>query len=157
MSHNIALSGIIIRDLDLLAAVVKDLSKGRARLVKNQNTFRTYRGQDPSCDHAIVLSDLSYDIGIKRQKDGTFSLVADFSMIAMQSPFLARGQDPRSIYTSTAFRSDYDQAYARMATGALMQEYAIRVAEEQAAVLGRTTQRVEGKNGTIALEVMERA
>lgn len=156
MSHNIALSGARITDLSLLANIVKDLTRGTCRLVKGQTTFRTYPGQSNVCDHCIVIGNGQYDIGLKRQKDGSYSLIGDFSMMANTSPFAARGQNLFQMFqTVQDARQNYDQACARYATGALMQEYALRTAEEQAAILGRKVERVPGKNGTITLEIVE--
>lgn len=142
--------------MSLLEAAIKAVSGGRAKLVKNQKTFRTYTGQDTACDHAIVIEGQQYDIGIKRNTDGTFGLVADFTMMSQTSPFKARGQQLMSLYSPGRSFDTYGQDVARFATGALLQEYALIVAEEQAAILGRTANRVTGKNGAIALEISER-
>jgi len=146
--------------LGLLEAAVKTVSGGRAKFVKNQKTFRTYTGQDTACDHAIIIEGQPYDIGIKRNADGTFGLIADFTMMFNTSPFKARDQQLTSLYSLYSSESSfntYEQNVSRFATGALLQEYALMVAEEQAAILGRMTNRVAGKNGSIALEIMERA
>lgn len=104
-----------------------------------------------------MINGQQYDIGIKRNADGTFGLVADFTMMSQTSPFKARGQQLMSLYSPGRSFETYGQDAARFATGALLQEYALMVAEEQAAILGRMTSRVAGKNGSIALEIMERA
>lgn len=163
MSHNVQLSGVRITDLDLLAQIVKDLTKGNCVLHRNRKTFRTYPGQSNQCDHCIEIKNGSYDIGIVKNKDGTFGLLADFTMLASTSPFAAKVAQ-RPMYNFGMFsggaapttREDYDQLSAKYATGSLMQEYVLRQAEEQAAILGRSTQRVTGKNGTVSLEIMER-
>lgn len=157
MSHNIALSGARITNLDILSDAVKAITNGKARLVRNQKTFRTYPGQDPACDHCIHIDSTQYDIGIRKQADGSWGLVADFSLLVHNSPFLARDHTMQQLrQLALQGRSNFDQECARYATGALMQEYILRTAEEQAAILGRTTQRVTGKNGAIALEIMEK-
>lgn len=153
MSHNIALSGVRITDLKELADVVRVVGQGQARFMPNQKTFRTYQGQSPVCDHAIVLAGSNYDIGLRRESDGSYSLLADFTMIAHGSPFRARGVDYHQFLRSA---TNYDQAAAQFATGALQQEYALRKAEEQAAKMGRRATRIPGKNGSITLEIMER-
>lgn len=157
MSHNIALAGVRISNLDILAEAVSKLTNNACRLVKGQKNFRTYQGQPTNCDHAIVVAGSSYDIGIRAEKDGTFSLVADFTMMAGQSPFSPKHLSYGDFLTQNrSDRTNYDQAAGKYAVGALMQEYILIQAEDKASRLGRRTQRVPGKNGTVALEIVER-
>lgn len=151
------MSGARITDLNILAEAVKAVTKGKARLVRNQKQFRTYPGQDSRCDHCIHIDGVNYDIGIRKQADGSWGLIADFSLLVHNSPFLAKGHTLQQLHQlAMSSRGSYDQECARFATGALMQEYILQTAEEQAAILGRTTQRVTGKNGAVALEIVER-
>lgn len=156
MSHNVQLSGVRIDDLDLLASVIRDVSKGKAQLMKGARTFRTYSGQPNQCNHSIHIKDSRYDIGLVGNKSDGFSMLADFSMLLHASPFLAKGFKRENLMMiGSSARANFDQECAKWATGALMQEYVLRQAEEQAGRLGRRVQRIEGKNGMIALEVME--
>lgn len=138
MSHNIVLTGVRYDDLKLLADVVKDLSKGRAKFERNQTTFRTYPGQPTNCDHRITMPG-SHDIGLRRNKEGSYDMI--FDPFGMDRVFEAQG----GAYV-----------YGESAIGALAQEYVLRAAEIRAAQQGYTTQRIAGKNGNVSLEIMVR-
>ncbi len=129
MSHNIRLSGVKFTDLVSLGNVIKDVSKGQARLEAEQKTFRTYRGQDPSCDAAIVLPGY-YDIGLKRTGDG-YEPIMESALMYGGSILGVQGSP----------------------LGLVQQEFALREAEYEAAQRGYTASREEGKNGRITLRI----
>ena len=137
MSHNIKLSGVRYDDLRLLEDVVKDVSKGAARLVRNQKTFRTYAGQPNTCDHCIAMPG-RHDIGLVRNQSGAYDMV--FDPYCLDRVFFAN----QTGYTAQHY------------VGALAQEYLLRAAEIKAAQGGFSTQRVPAKNGSVSL-VMEKA
>jgi hypothetical protein len=139
MSHNIVLSKVRYDDLKLLEQVVHDLSNGKARLVRNQTRFRTFKGQPDDCDHCIVMPG-PHDIGLRRRNDGGYDLV--FDPYAMDMVFAAR-----------SVHNGYNE---NIYVGALAQEYLLRAAEIKAAQSGFGTQRIKHDNGSVSL-VMERA
>lgn len=133
MSHNITMDGVQIRDLNTLGQVVKELSCGQATLDQTATYFRTYRGQPDKCDAAIKMPG-KHDIGLKKNADGSYTPVFD----------------PYNM--SPIFRADA-APYGEGHIGKLMQEYALREAEYEAAQQGYSTQRIPAENGTITLEL----
>ena len=134
MSHNIVVKGVRIKDTDLLAKIVTEMSKGAASLDMTAKLFRTERmlgGTNP-CDGTINLPG-SYDIGLHKTGD-SFSLTF-----------------PPGISRVLAGQSRSNPI------GGAMQEYALREAEYAAAQDGRETNRIAGKNGTVTLEVIQAA
>lgn len=139
MSHNVVLKGVKITDLNTLKTALDNLgvaSKG-VTLDRDAKTFRTYPGQSNVCD-AMIKMPGRYDIGLRYDKESqSYSMVADFSMMhdtALQHEF-STGHNPE------------------VKVSALVQEYGLLTAEYQAAMLGRTTQRVRGDKGMVALEI----
>src|SRR6266700_2776154 len=72
MSH-VLTGSIRILSIDALKAAAKDLG---AVLVENKKTFNAYYGGE-QCEHAIQLPGVNYEIGLRKQKDGSFSLAWD--------------------------------------------------------------------------------
>ena len=130
MSHNIILSKVKFKDLTVLGQVASDLSNGKCILDATAKEFRTYYNQDPKCDGMIKM-DGAFDIGLKKTTDG-YVPVADFSMMRNSNPFSAGGND----------------------VGKLQQEYILREAEYTAAQNGMTSERIQGKNGKVTLELV---
>jgi len=131
MSHNIKLSGVKIRDLDVLATVAMEISGGKAVLDKSATKFRTYHGQPNQCQAAIVLPG-KHDVGLIRNNDGSYSPMFD--------PYTM----------DTCLRG----AFATNHIGGLLQEYALREAEYEAAQRGMSSQRIEGEKGMVTLELV---
>lgn len=127
MSHNIILANVKFTDLTMLGNVVTELSKGLAELKLNQKTFRTYRGQDGSCDHMIQMPG-RHDIGLKANSGGFSPVFDPYTM----DPVFKGG---------TNF------------IGKLQQEVVLRQAEYEAAQNGYSTERVSGANGDVTLEI----
>lgn len=46
--------------------------------MEGQKQFVYYQGQKHKCDHAIRVPGATYEIGVVKQKDGTFGLETDF-------------------------------------------------------------------------------
>jgi hypothetical protein len=65
-----------VRDLDLLELACGDC---RLELRRDQKTFKTYGGQKRKCDAAVVnpRSRRSYEIGLKREPTGIYSMHLD--------------------------------------------------------------------------------
>jgi hypothetical protein len=135
VSHNIVLTGVRYDDLRLLGEVVKDLSKGKATLKRDQKNFRTYSGQPTNCDHCIAMPG-RHDIGLRRNKEGSYDMI--FDPYGMDNVFQAKGGK---------------YIYGESAIGAVAQEYVLRAAEIRAAQQGYTTNRIPGKDGNISLEI----
>jgi hypothetical protein len=130
MSHNVTLSDVKLKDMNLLGNIVRDMSQGQAKLVNPASNFRTYRGQPTGCDAKIVMPG-KHDVGLKRNSDGSFSPV--FDPYAMTPVFRAPG--------------------GQNMIGGLLREYALQEAEYEAAQRGFSAQRVEGEKGVITLEL----
>jgi len=134
MSHNVTMSGVKIKDLNAFGQVVRDLSKGEAKLVNPASNFRTYRGQDTTCDAKIEMPG-KHDVGLKKNADGSYTPVFD--------PYAM----------SPIFKNPHGDS-AKSYIGLLMQEYTLREAEYQAARNGYTPNRVQGANGVTTLELV---
>lgn len=130
MSHNITLSDVKIKDMNLLGNIVADMSHGQAQLVNPAANFRTYRGQPTHCDAKITMPG-KHDVGLKRNSDGSYTPV--FDPYAMTPIFRAKGGNNM--------------------IGGLLREYALQEAEYEAAQRGFTATRVEGAKGVITLEL----
>lgn len=129
MSHNITMKGVRFTDLDLLGNIVANLSQGAANLVRDQKTFRTYAGQSTTCDHCIKMPG-KHDIGLVADKEGGYTLKFDpYNM----SPIFSAGHER---------------------IGKLVQEYALQNAEIAAAQNGWQTERKQGANNSVVLEVV---
>lgn len=128
MSHNIRLSGVKFTDLKSLGQIVAHVSQGQASLEPQATTFRTYRGQDPSCNGRIVLPG-PYDIGLKRVEGGYEPIMESALMVG--TVLGPRGAP----------------------LGLVQQEYALREAEYEAAQRGYTTERIAGDQGKITLRI----
>jgi hypothetical protein len=88
MSH-VAECKAELKNLDVIEAAAKRLG---GRLVRGQKTYKWFGqwvGDTPmpkgmtkadlgKCDHAIVFPDASYEVGVRVQSDGTFSLAWDW-------------------------------------------------------------------------------
>jgi hypothetical protein len=139
MSHNIIMDKVRIRNLTLLGQIAHELSKGAGKLNVNATTFVTYPGQPNKCDAAIEHTggdgriNRNYGIGLVRQKDGAYTLVAD----------------PYGLPDYYANKQAYNQPL-----GKLLQEYTLREAEYQAAQMGYTSRRLAGDKGTVTLELV---
>lgn len=130
MSHNITLSDVRIKDMNLLGNIVHSMSKGEAKLVNPATDFRTYRGQPTECDAKIAMPG-KHDVGLKKNTDGTYTPVFDpYSM----TPVFRAPQGHNMI-------------------GGLLREYALQEAEYEAAQRGFTAERVESEKGVITLEL----
>lgn len=139
MSHNITMDKVRIRNLNLLGQIAGELSKGAGKLNVNAKTFATYPGQPNKCDAAIEHTggdgrfNRNYGIGLLKQKDGSYTLVAD----------------PYGLPDYYMAREAYNQPL-----GKLLQEYTLREAEYQAAQMGYTTRRMAGEKGAVTLELV---
>ena len=132
MSHNVTMSNVQIKDLQLFGNIAQTMSAGAAHLDVHAKTFRTYRGQPTDCDAKISMPG-AHDIGLKRNADGNYVPVFDpYNMAPI-------------------FRA----AQGRNYIGALLREYAMQEAEITAAQQGMTTTRLPGKNGTEILEIVQ--
>lgn len=135
MSHNIVMKDVRLKDMAMLASVVRDMSQGRATLDMNLKSFRTERmlGGSGECDACIKMPG-EMDIGLILDGNA-YSPV--FGAMGMNQIFRARN--------------------GRSPIGGLLQEYALREAEYEAAQQGYDATRVEQPNGTITLELVEAA
>lgn len=131
MSHNVKLTNVKFTDLNSLAAVISEVSQGKATLDVNQKTFRTYRGQSNVCDACIKLQG-SYDIGLKL-KDGYYEPIMESALIYAGTDVGVRGAP----------------------LGLVQQEYALREAEYEAAQRGFSTSREIHDDGRITLSCVE--
>lgn len=132
MSHNITLKGVNFKDLTMLGNVVSDLSNGQASLTKEASTFRTYRGQPNKCNARINLPG-PHDIGLTQNQNGSYTPVFDPYQMSRVFAHPAHPGSP---------------------IGLLQQEYALREAEYEAAQQGYSSERIEGDNGMVTLEIL---
>jgi hypothetical protein len=73
MSHmNVYRSALF--NLDAVAEACRRLG---LTFVPNQTQARFYREQQEPCDHAILIPNSRYEVGLRRQEDGSYALVMD--------------------------------------------------------------------------------
>lgn len=153
MSHNVEIKGTKITDLDALSAAIDELAREgvHIRFDKNAKQFRTYMGQDPSCDAAIVMGTGSHDIGLKKQADGSYGIV--FDPYAFSHELRVDGGAENFQPDEPHGTRHWDQESATNAIGKLIQRYNVVKVERESAMVGNATQRVAGKNGVVELEI----
>jgi len=106
-------------------------------------TARFYFGHSQPCDYVIKLPG-RYDLGFKKQADGTYAFVADEELIGGKSGTdgFGRGDQGRKILGEDCRR--------------LKQEYAFCVMQAEARRKGRTIQRQNLPNGSIRVTMTGR-
>ena len=79
MSHTTTLKNVAIRDVRAMRSAAEELAASgiNCRLVENESPRMYYPGQQEQCEYVLKLEDGSYDVGFKKQKDGTFAPVLD--------------------------------------------------------------------------------
>jgi|ERR1043166_211178 hypothetical protein len=112
-----------IRDIDALRLACKELE---LPLLQN-DTARGWNQTTVKGDYVILLKG-EYDIALQRQPDGSYSLVADFTMLPPDA-----GVGPKG--------------------GKLLQLYAVHKAMKEARKRGHLVRRAQQQNGAIKLIV----
>lgn len=130
MSHNITLTNVRLKDMNLLGNIVKEMSNNTAALDMTATYFRTYKGQPTGCNGRITMPG-KHDVGLKRNTDGSYTPVFD--------PYAM----------SDIFKAPNGHNYI----GGLLREYAMQEAEYEAAQRGFTSKRVPGDKGVVTLEL----
>jgi hypothetical protein len=84
MSHTTTINSVVIRDADALRRAVAELqNKGvQCSLLENAKPRMYYSHQEGVCEFVVRLDNAryngkNYDIGLKKQADGTYSAVFD--------------------------------------------------------------------------------
>lgn len=140
MSHNVLIANVKITSLDALRRAISELQQQGINVsLLEQNRFRTYRGQDPTCDLCISLPDGRYDVGLKLQADGSYVPVCDASGMPQNGTGISCAWQQGDVYAS----------YDRRAIGKLMQHYAVCVAEDSLQLSGYVSTREIGADGNI--------
>lgn len=143
MSHNTLIKDVKITDLDALDTAIAELQKEGVSISfdREATNFRTWRGQPDKCEGAIRLPGEQFDIGLRREADGSYVPVFDH--------MLDRNQAIACAYTPGERRSD------RHTIGKLMQRYTVVKAEKEAALQGHmVTSRVyDAATGEISITV----
>lgn len=79
MSH-IAKVSLEIKDLDAFA---RACTRCGVEFLRDVSEFRYYRGKKAPCEHAVRVNSQAYEMGLRREAKGGWSLVADFYMGGM--------------------------------------------------------------------------
>jgi len=145
MSHNTLVANVKITDMDALARAVAELvSEGKnVTLRTTAGTFRTYPGQDSRCDAMIGLPNEAFDIGLRKQADGSYTPVFDH--------MLDRNKTVACEFTPGERRGD------RHTIGSLMQRYTVCKAEKEAALAGHMIVRREKNEQTGEISILVEA
>jgi hypothetical protein len=112
-----------IKDIDALRLACTELE---LPLLQN-DTARGYNQTSVRGDYVILLKG-DYDIALQRQSDGSYSMVADFTMLAPDAGIGPKG-------------------------GKLLQLYAVHKAIKEARKRGHLVRRAQQQNGAIKLIV----
>lgn len=146
MSH-IATVSCKIMDLAALKEAAKELG---GIFVENQKTYKWYgrsMGDAPlpagmtvkdlgKCTHAIKLPGVNYEVGVVKQKDGSYTLAYDYFTYA------PNGHDGGKLLEKFGPKLD-----------TLTMLYSVHVATMQARARGWSVARQPGKNGAVNLMV----
>lgn len=149
MSHNVALKGTKLKDLTALRIACDELAKegAKIRFDETAKTFRTYHGEDPKCDAAIIMGNGTLDIGLRKTADGSYEPVFDpygFSADLSVDGKAVNFNEPKAASGRARYgNADYDEQYARSRIGKLLQRYGVVVTERMAAKSGKTYSRVK--------------
>ena len=79
MSHTTELNAVPIKDVEALRnAVARLQSEGvSCELMESARPRMYYREQEEPCDFVLKLHDASYDVGFRKQQDGSYSPIFD--------------------------------------------------------------------------------
>lgn len=148
MSHNVLLHGVVFRDLDILQAAVAELVQEgvHAVVIKQPTKIRGWNGRGAMVDAAIMLEREQYDIGLKKQADGSY-------IPFMESMLNAAGIQAQPNACSIDSKQRHDYMAAKL--GRLTQRYAVIHAERQARKLPNvmSVKRAVKTNGQIHLNI----
>lgn len=142
MSHNVSIAGVKITDLNALQAAISELQQEGSRITfePEGKAFRTWPGQPNSCDAVIRLPAERFDVGLRKQADGSYVPIFDHMLNNNQS-------------ISCEVPTRENRMDGRFALGRLLQRYAVCVAEQQAAAEGHMVSRNKDDAGNIVLTV----
>ena len=120
-----------VSNLDALAAAAKELG---GALERNCKTFDAYTRNQP-CTHRITVPGINYQIGVRQETDGTYSLHMDN-------------------YGYDSSRHDGHKLTAQFGQGLtkLRQYYGVHTATQAARKKGWMVQRTTLPNGTMRLQ-----
>ena len=144
MSHTATIKAIKIMDIAALQATVKELSAMGIKIsLIPDATPRAYsvgqKGMEKA-DYVISIPDAKYDVGLYKQADGSYEPRTDFFM----------GSVGKVLGTTHVTKGREEQAQL----GKLLQYYGLNAAAMAAVRQGKSTRRVAGKDGAIALEIV---
>lgn len=143
MSHNVLIDNVKITNITALEMAIRELVKEGAKvnLNKDRKTFRTWEGQPNKCDMVLELPGEQFDIGLVKQKDGSYMPAFDH--------MLDRNHAGISCQWSPGDKVERD----RGTIGKLMQRYSVCAVEHEMALAGHSCTRSQGKDGEIEVLV----
>jgi hypothetical protein len=158
MSHIVDIE-LVITDLDAAIAACKELG---GTFHRGQTTHRWYGkfmgdyattvpvSEMGKCDHAMSWPDAGYEVGLKKQKDGTYRLQFDFYGEGLGLPLLKHiGGEVKAGYNKQGKREE------KLVNGGckFRQLYGLHKVMLEAKKKGQTVTRKTLPNGAIALTV----
>lgn len=111
-----------VKDLDLLDAVARELGL----VPGSRKEVRGWRGATAHADRVYEIPGHPYDVGVVRQEDGTYALVADWWGVEQKLPGLQ---------------------------GKLLQEYAVKAVLRQAKLLGQRATVSRDTGGVVRIKI----
>lgn len=118
MSHTTTIKGVAISDAEVMARAVRNLqNKGvSCSLIENATPRMYYRSQEAEvgvCDYVLKLPGAKYDVGFKKQEDGTFAPILDewansvAGQIGAGSCFVPQTAEEKSMWSIGQFSQEY--------------------------------------------------
>lgn len=96
MSHTTTISQVPIKDSNALREAAKDLQKEGVpcTLVENAKPRMYYSHQEEKCDFVLKLEKASYDIGFRKNPDGSYSPFTDLFGGSVAAQLCAKKMPP---------------------------------------------------------------
>lgn len=79
MSHTTKVTSVPFKDMSAVRTAVEELNRQgvKCRLVEKEKPRMYYTTQHGVCDYVVRLEESPYDVGLEKEKNGTYSLVFD--------------------------------------------------------------------------------
>lgn len=138
MSHTTTIRSVGIRDTQAIEQAVAKLNAAgvQVTLKTNQKPRMFYQNQGEVCDYVLALGGCDYDVGLKKQADGTYAPMFDEWNGKVQRVLGAAGSRPADKDDAMLFQiGKFLQAYTECATvnAAVSQGYMVSGSSTDAA------------------------
>lgn len=156
MSHNVEIKGVKITDISVVERALAELNRENGThfyVDKSEKaTMRGWRGARNRADVVICNPDGQYDIGLNKQADGSYNMIAENLGGHDFGEHLGTEEGAMTIEGKVCdVRDKWGNLSAQGMTGRLVQMINVVTAEDAAASQGYMVERTKGEDGIIEL------